>query len=112
MADYKTIKGDIKKLGTKPKETLTKISTSGAKGVNNLKVNYNKTYELAKTNTKMVLNTAGHAFVLVGIVHFAMAIGSPLVLIPGAIIAIKTLVHAKESNQKLAKEKSLIKKTK
>ena len=103
----KTFKGDIQKVGTKAKETLTKLNTDGTKGVENLKVNYNKIYESAKADTRLVLNTAGHAFVIVGIVNLAMSIGTPLVLIPGAIVMIKALRHAKETNKEILKEKKL-----
>ena len=93
----------------KTQQTINNIETQAQSSINNLKVNNNKIYECAKADTKLVLNTAAHCFVIVAICEFAIATQSLAVLLAGGFVIVKTILHNKKTNDAIVKEKKRVK---
>lgn len=78
-------------------------------GVNNLKVNNSKIYEMSKTNTRLVLNIAGHGLIAVAVANLTFFSGSFLLALAGGVVIVKTLKHAKKSNNEIVAYKKALK---
>ena len=100
----------MEKFKSNVKTSFEKKESELSSKISNLKVDNEKIYELAKANTKLVLNTVGHSIVGISIVNLVISMGAPLLLIiPAGIMLIKTYQHAKKTNDEINSVKKLYK---
>ncbi len=90
------------------KEEKGKLETK----ISNLNYNERRIYELAKADTKLIVNTLGHGFVAAGVINLALAAGSALLVLAGGVIVVKTIMHAATTNKEIINTKKLYKNTK
>ena len=88
--------------------TRSSLSSRALSGINNLRVNYKKSYELSKNKTKFVVNMIVHSVAAVAVAHLTLGTGSILLILGGSFVVYKLVEHGIDAYTKFEDKKSLI----
>ena len=96
------------KTNTKQTTTNNSLSSKVLTGVNNLRVNYKKNYELSKNQTKFVLNMITHSVAAISVAHLTLGSGSLLLILVGGFVVYKIVENGIDLYTKYEDTKSLL----
>ena len=96
------------KTNTKQTTTNNSLSSKFLTGVNNLRVNYKKNYELSKNQTKFVLDMVVHSIAALSVAHLTLGSGSLLLILVGGFAVYKIIENGIDLHAKFEDTKSLL----